>query len=388
MVSNIILYFLLIYHIEDDTRYIKGCEIVEEKVISMPTVTRRIFCYNVVNQGKISFKKVLDDYNSKLNSDYIDLEKRDLIFTKDSFKFFLDIHSIDKYYDHDNINMGYEIYNCIIYKLRDKDFPYLFNLMSGSKTKLKVGKNDSLMEQTHFIVIPKLNLLLMENNHFGPSINLLPPIISKALGVHYISDLKITPIFNVKTVDKIRRLKNIKSIRLRAGHQGLKTISKYIGIGLLDTTEETFDSDTELMFDLVIKGKGRYKNINNKENNLLVEKMLELKTYLDSHILKKAKTDIEKVQIEEIGSKYPIDLLEEFLVSEVTVCKLDEKYKYLDSNSMFKSIFLMYNDNVLELDKFKLLKYDKSIYSNSNFVPKNTNVNSDKPSMKTATTAL
>ena len=353
-----------------------------EKIISMPTITRKIYCYNVISEGKISFKRVLDDYNLILDSDYSDLEKRGLILSKDNYKYFLDIHSIDGYSD--DKTQEYEIYKCIIYKLRDKDFPYLFNLMSGNKTKLIVDKNDSLMEQTHFIAIPKLNLLLMENNHFGPSINLLSPIISKALGVHYISDLKIIPVFNVKTVDKIRRLTEIKSLRIKAGHQGLKTVNKYIKVGLLDTAEETFDSDTELMFDLVIKGKGRSKNINNKKENIFVENILKLKAYIDSQILKKDTTNIEKIQIEEIGGKYPIDLLEEFLVSDVTVCKLDEKYKYLDSDSMFNQMVLMYNNNVLELDKFILLKYKEKIFTNSNFLSESINMDLDKSSGEVA----
>lgn len=322
----------------------------------MDTITRKVHCYNVM--AKLNLNDILDAYIERLNNDYTKLEERKMLYSgeKDNFKYFMDIQKVESVeICQDGVRNDSCIYNCTLYKLRSTDFPYLFDLMTGNKEKINASINQSIMEQTHFILIPNSGIIISEYNHQGPRITKFINIIHETLEVKYSSGLNIVPIFNAKTIDKIRNLKGIKSMNFKAGHQGLRYIATEMKIKGLDALMGTFSNDNELEFEIIIKGKGRSKQVEQEGLKQNVERLFNSMTKAKSN---KVDLGIKKAKIDEFESEsdYPIDLLEQYLVQEVTVCKLDDRYKYLNSEDMFNQLFKLYNKNSFKLDKFKSIE--------------------------------
>lgn len=342
----------------------------------MATISKKVYCYSIKSQNNLS--DTLDTYMKKVNNNYKNLEKRKLIFTdqKDNMKYFLDVRrKINLKQDPNNKNESKNkishMYECILYKLRDSDFPYLFNLTTGAKNKIIAQKADTLMEQTHFLIFPQIGLIISEYNHVGARISKFINTIQNSLEIKYSAGLQIKFIYDTKTIEKIRNLKTIKSITLKAGHQGFKTLSRKLKIGPLDTILGTFENESELEFEIIIKGKGKNKGVIVDEKNpksTIKNRLEDLYKYITKN---KDSADIKKVQINELdkGSKLPIDLFEEYLVSDISVIKLDNRFKYVDQEDMFKNLFLVYNDN-----KFELGFYEKMLIPNEYIAEKNEDI--------------
>ncbi|SHJ13441.1 hypothetical protein [Clostridium magnum] len=342
----------------------------------MDKVTRKVYCYDIT--AAKGLKEIMEGYYSAYNTiinSGEDLQKSKLIYenSKDNLKYYLDINRKVDVENEDKTSATKVdcYYECILYKLRETDFPYLFDLKTGDKDKIQARLTQALMEQTHFIIIPQLNLIISEYNHLGPNIYKLMSIIDNTLGFPYSCSLNINHIYNGKTIDKIRNLKGIKSMTFKAGHQGLRTLSSIMEVGFLDVKNGTFDNDSELEFEITIKGKGRKKEIkkqNNGEENGLKQCVEKLYRYIDGSKKKEIDADISKAKIKEFDgdSSLPIDLLEEHLVSDIIVSKLDDKFKYLNSKDMFEELFKIYNSNKFDLSKYqklsiKTLSYFKKI---------------------------
>ncbi len=322
----------------------------------MDTITRKVHCYDVKSTTEIG--EILEAYIQKLNNDYKNLNERKLIYSspKDGYKYFLDIQEVKiKELSKEGINRTSCMYNCILYKLRNSDFPYLFDLITGDKEKINASIDQAIMEQTHFIILPNVKLIITEYNHQGPRIIKFIDVINESLGLKYSSGLNITPIFNAKTIDKIRKLKGVKSLTVKAGHQGLRYIASQMKIKGLDALMGTFSNDEELEFEIIVKGKGRGKKV---EQDGIKENIENLFTSMAKIKNKKINLGIKKAKIDEFEgeSDYPIDLLEEHLVQEVTACKLDDRFKYINSEDMFNQLFKVYNKNMFKLDRFKELE--------------------------------
>lgn len=328
----------------------------------MDLVTRKVFCYNV--HSNKSLEDILKTYQQKLGNDYTQLERRGLIYfsEKDRYKYFLDIDMVEAKNSSSLCGVfDKSVYNCILYKLRESDFPYLFDLVTGDKDKINAKLSQALMEQTHFIVIPELNIIVSEFNYQGPKISKFIDVIRNSLGLSYADGLSITSIFNNKTIEKIRNLKGIKSMTFKAGHQGIRTLSSKMEIGGLDAILGTYSNCEDLEFEITIKGKGRSKQVkqlNDNDEHFLKKALEKLFDFIDRSKVDNINSDISKAKVIEFEgeSNYPIDLLEEHLVQEVTACKLDDRFKYIDSKDMFNQLFKIYNENKFELSSFQKLE--------------------------------
>lgn len=314
------------------------------------TVNRKILCYNI-NNGNNSVENLLLNYKEKLNNNWINLEARNLLIKKnEDSQLFLEIRSIVSYSDSTNENI--KVYNLILYKLRNNNFPFIFNKLSGDKRKITTENADSLMDLTHIIIIPKINLALCERNSLGPEMHDLQHFLTGVLK-EKANNLEITPIYTASVIDEMRNLKDIKSVTFKAGHQGIHhLIDEGLKIGLFDTTDGTFNPNTELEFEITIKGKGRNKPIDNKKNNYLMQSLQNIAKKIKKSKDAKENLDISKAKVFTTESKFPVDLLEEFMLAEVTVPKMDDKHKYVDSTALFSSIFDLYNNNSFKLDKY------------------------------------
>lgn len=317
-------------------------------------VDKKLYCYIVKsnNDLNMTFKKI----NQKINGDYSELEERGLIYTSqiDGFKYFLDVKE-KNCYKKINETGKLTIYNCILYKLREDEFPYLFNLSTGNKAEIPSTAKDTLMEQTHFIIIPEINIIISEYNYIGANVvSKLLFLVDRVLGPSYSNGFKVNQVLDTETSYRVRHLKKIKKMQFKAGHQGMKTIAKHFKIGALDSMFNCFGNTEELEFEIIITGKGKNNSKNSK--NIDVPDLEEFKRLCDKiNITADKKTlDIKKAKVIDptYNTALPIDLFEEYLLAEVTAIKLSDKSKYIDSEDMFKKMLGVYNNNIFEMSAY------------------------------------
>lgn len=315
------------------------------------TVPKKVYAYkiNASQNLNLIFSKVKD----KINDDYKNLKERELVYTdnKTGLKYFLDVKNKKEHKRVDNQGtlLAYE---CILYKLRETDFPYLFNLATGDKTNIDANDSEALMEQTHFVVYPEVNLILSEYNHFGAPVTKLIFIIDTVLGHLYSQEFQVKNILNPNTAYKINNMEKIDQLTFRAGHQGLRTISNYFKVDAIDVIDKCFDDFSDLEFEITIKGKGR----GNNKKALKIKDMDRFKRLcnLIFHSKNKKTLDIEKAQFKEARNytELPIDLFSEYLIHEVKATRLSERTKYIDSDDMFRKLNELYADNSFEISNY------------------------------------
>lgn len=290
---------------------------MEEKII---TIDKKVYAYNITSEQDLNL--IFLNIKDKISDNYENLESRNLVYTsiKDGYKYFLDVKNIKDCNKVDESGT-IKIFECILYKLRETDFPYLFDLATGEKSNIESTDTEALMEQTHFLVIPEVNLILSEYNHFGAQVNKLIFLINKILGPLYSNGFEVKHLLNSKTAIKVNNLEILNEFRFKAGHQGLRTISNYFKVDAIDVLDKCFDNSTDLELEIIIKGKGQGKN----KKNIEIKDMGLFKRLCNLiYNSKNKKTlDIKTAQIKdaEMQSKLPIDLFSEYLA----VCdKIDE----------------------------------------------------------------
>lgn len=327
------------------------------------TVKKKIFCYNFKSVN--SLLNLFEVYTKKLNGSLSDLKERDLIFTSqtDGYDYFLDI--IEKVHvkklDNTKPTNVDCYYKCILYKLRDKELPYIFNIKTGTKTMIAATPKDTIMEQTHFIAFPQLNLIISEYNYNGARIEKLRSVLDYTLKLGSI-DMSIDPIMRDDNYLEIINADKIKLLSFKTGHVGLSSLSETIGTTLFEDLNKTFSELSDLQFEINITAVGK-NQIKMKEQSAFLKKLSSLakdlrtkksSDTLNSDNITKCRT---KILDEGISEKYvPIDLLEEKLVYEIDAIKLTDKYKYLDTEDMFSKLFELYSLNKFKLDRFILLE--------------------------------
>lgn len=312
------------------------------------TVDKKVYAYSIKAEQGIG--EIFEKIKVKINNDYKNLEQRDLVFTdkKDGYKFFLDVRSIKKY---KKVSSKDElaIYECILYKLRENDFPYLFDLATGIKSGISAADTEALMEQTHFLLVPEVNLIISEYNHVGVQPTKLIFLVNKILGPIYSNKFEVKHLLNSKTAVRINNLETINEFQFKAGHQGLKTISNYFKVEPLDVIDRCFENSTDLEFEIIIRGKGKG---NNKKNLDLKDiNMFKRLCNLIYHSKNKKTLDIKTAKFKEaeLNSKLPIDLFSEYLVETVKAIKLSNRSKYIDSEDMFTKLLIIYKENHFEI---------------------------------------
>jgi hypothetical protein len=316
------------------------------------TVDKKVFYYNIITTYDIN--NIFTCYLQDFNHDYTDLRNRKLIFNETQGEdYFLDIRNCKTIPPY-NTEVYYE---CILYKLREKDFPYLFNLATGNINQIAADLDTTLMEQTHFIIFPDKNLLISEYNHNGARIEKL-----KWLLVDYFKipplQFDINPIFIPDNYLKLINADEIASFTFKGGHQGFETLSRYIGINLSEDLNNTYSELSDLTFEVTISGKPRksirFRNINNFTKGI-TDAVSHLRSKIhngtiDNNDLKKVQTRMKSVQS---GEKLvPLDLLEEKLVSEVKAIRLyDNNSKYINTEDLFKQLLDCFLLNRVNIDR-------------------------------------
>lgn len=322
------------------------------------TVPKKVYSYRI--EAEKDLLEIFELVKESINNDLTNLDERSLIYKeeKTGLKYFLDVRNIKKYKQSEN-NSKIEVCECILYKLRSDDFPYLFDTLTGKRTPIESNDSDAIMEQTHFIVIPKLNILLSEYNRFAAYPNKLVFIIDKILGPLYSTGFKVKHLLNTETAYRLKNMENIETISISCGHQGLKTIGHYMNVNFADVMDKGFRDTSDLKFKFTISGKGA--GVNRKDVKLTDEGMFKRLCNLVFNSKNKKNLDIHSAKItERKGEKevkeLPIDLFSDYLVGEVTAIKLSNKSKYIDSEDMFFKLTELYNSNKFEISNFVKLE--------------------------------
>lgn len=325
---------------------------------TLKTVNKKIYCYDIKSSKDLV--NTFEQIKNKINDNYENLENRALIYTDqvDGYKYFLDVKRIkeyEKYHDTGKIT----IMNCILYKLRKDDFPFLFNLATGVKSEISYNSMDTLMEQTHFIIIPDINLIISEFNYMGASVNRkLFHIINKVLGNDYIIDFEVSQKLDSQISAKINNIRSIKKFHFKAGHQGLKAIAKQSKIGVFETFADTFSNHEDLEYEIIIKGKGKVNS--QKSKSIQIENLENFKNMCLNLSKEKNKkiSDIKKVEILDPTNEtnIPLDIFEEYAVGNIEAIKLSNRNKYIDSNDMFQKLIDLYNSDKLNLSNYIRIK--------------------------------
>ena len=325
-------------------------------------VNKKTYAYNI--NAERDLLEIFTLVKEKINNNYTNLDERNLIFTdgKNGLKYFLDVKNIEEY-EKINDNNKIHICKCILYKLRSDDFPYLFDILTGQKTEINSNNSDTIMEQTHFIMIPELKVIISEYNHFGAQPTKIPAVIQKVLGEAYVNKLEVKHMLNTETAYRLRNLKDVETISIKCGHQGLKTVNHYFNVNFLDVMEKGFRNTEDLEFKFTISGKGR--GANKKSIELEDESKFKRFCNLLFNSKNKKNLDIHSAKINERRTKgkleikeLPIDLFSDYFVEEVTAVRLSKKSKYIDSDDMFKKLLELYNENKFEFSDYGKIKLE------------------------------
>jgi hypothetical protein len=311
-------------------------------------IQRKIFFYQVkcaCDGTSIPLSDVFEAYIDIWKNKNDDLINRGLAISHYDKYHFLDIR---KDIDDSDVYLGR------FFSLRSNDFPYLFNVDNGSQTQISAAINDTLMEQTHFICIPKQCLIVSEFNFNGAKIEHLARYLSSVLGNKIISKhytINIIPIIMPEFYKNILKCKNIKSFEFKVATPGLTFLHDEGVINGLDIAQGNISSDDDYYTDIAISSVKRGGDLSVNEPASLLQKMVNaISKGLNRDInradgceptFKKAKL---KAFNRDEGRVIPYDLLEEKLVQYEWVEKISPKAKYVDTIKMFQALKTAYRD--------------------------------------------
>lgn len=311
------------------------------------SIKRKLYYYKTEIHQYNNLFDLFSDYNDKLNTlkdstenKFENLKDTDLLLVDASDKsryYFLDVKSITE----DKIQ-------CILYSLRDNGFPYLFDLFTGDKREIEHKESDTIMDQTHFTVFPKYNIIVTEFNYFGCRLERLPYILLNAL--HFENEvLSIAPILNTDACASLKNSEYLKGFSVKIAYPSLKELTPALGLGIFSDMNNTFVNLDNLIVDFSLSENSGLKL---DDAPSLVNKLVTFVNNIksnnsDSHGFLKNESPIKTAKIVKtpVGSRKSItvDLLEDKLMSEISVVKLKKKSKYIDSNNMFSEIDTAFN---------------------------------------------
>lgn len=307
------------------------------------SVERKIYFYKIV--CKISGKEVksndiFDEYIKLLDSDYSDLQNRNLAIPYYEKYHFLEIT---------NSSADTDTYFGKFYSLRSTDFPYLFNIKNGNRKEISYNDQDTLMEQTHFYCFTNQRLIVSEFNFYGARIEKLAEYLSDImLGLHPSRrySISILPIVIPNYYEQIINCTSISKIQFKVAHPGLKILTDEGIIGISDIVRSNLDENSDFYIDIELSGGGKGRKIPIKDSKSFLNKIISAikkgsNKCDEESVFRKAK--IKAYNPKELKT-IPYDLLDEKLVHTCRVEKISSKSKYVNSDKMFSEIISAYNE--------------------------------------------
>lgn len=331
-----------------------------KKDVKNRSISRKIYYYKVtsiVDGKEVKLNEVLDGYISLLDSNYENLEDRNLAIPHFEKFHFLDIekHTYDA-----------DVYLGKFYSLRSTDFPYLFNMKNGKRQEISTNEQDTLMEQTHFACFTNQRLIVSEYNFYGARIEKLADYFTQILFITNPSKrytINITPIIIPEYFNKIIDCTSISKVQFKVAHPGLRILAENNIIGISDIAKNNLSETTDYYIDIELSGGGRGKHLSVKEPKRFLSRIVDA-------IRKGNEFDAQKSDDEEPAFRkaklkaynpnefklIPYDLLDEKLVHTCYVEKVSNKSKYVNSEKMYKEIMEAYKGK-----KDEAIRYMESI---------------------------
>lgn len=327
---------------------VDGGNFVAKKDNKKRSVERKIYFYKVtctVDEKECKINDIFDSYINLLNSNYENLENRNLAIPYFEKYHFLDVskHRYDR-----------DVYSGQFYNLRPTDFPYLFNMLSGNRQEISSNDQDTLMEQTHFVCFANQHLIVSEYNFYGARIEKLADYLTKIMfeinpSKHYV--INILPIVIPEYFKKIVNCTSISKVQFKVAHPGLKILSEEGIIGISDIVKDNLDETTDYCIDIELSGGGRGKKLPIKDSKSFLLKIVSAIKRGNEYDLNKSDdegTAFRKAKLKAYNPNefklIPYDLLDEKLVHTCYVEKISNKSKYVNSDKMFDEIMNAYKN--------------------------------------------
>jgi hypothetical protein len=213
--------------------------------------------------------------------------------------------------------------------LRDDQVPSLGERNSPIGTPMQLAANQGVLEQSHFVFMPSSRVLVFEYNHFGPRVNLLIDTLNQLYQDNINdSDEEITYSY-VPRGDALDRLRRGRGV---------------IGFDMsfVPMAETTSDSSTSLhgLFRHAAE-IGEPQNIEIVLKGTKSNKLMSVTSFMDdlTHSGRDV-TDYKKLKVKienSTGAVEVIDLLQDRVVSELSVIRLDQ-HRQLDADDAYQKV--------------------------------------------------
>ncbi|EHP83582.1 hypothetical protein [Methanotorris formicicus] len=295
------------------------------------TVNRKIYFYQII-WVKNNNDKVME--NISFISNILD-ENR--IIEKDE----------NTYYTFEKFNEQNDMIFGKLHTIRKGDLPLEYDFNTNKTSTLNLPKNKALCEPTHFIIFDG-RIIGAEFNYYGPRISVLKRMINKNLknNNNGYKKVEIKPILKTDLYDLLDEFVEIRGISIKIATDYAKLLANDSSFKDLFSAANLVDN---MWLSLSIS-VGRKRNISNDGFSRIlngIKKLLRRNDYAGN-------VDSLKIRgrLEDDGSIEEINLIEELLISEKKIAKLDEKSRCVDSMSMYEAILESYNSLRSELEQF------------------------------------
>jgi len=309
----------------------------------MEEVTRKIHFYQIVwvkNNGDKVPKSAQFIHNilSKISGQLIKRNNDELLY-------------LDSYKQTTLSNQNRKLYR--IFRLRDKDLPLEFDINTKNISSLSLDKDKVLGEPSHFVVFDG-KIIGAEYNYYGVRWihSKLVWLINDYLRNNPqigIKRVEIKPILKKEVYDLIEKFIEIKGIRISVATNYAKLLKQEDP----QSFEQMF-SAAELVDDMWLRlsftlGKGKRYGEPSK-----FEKLLKSIKKILSRDDRKNNINVLEIRgkLEGSDSIESINILEELMLTEKRIPKIDDRTRAVNPDSMYRKIIDSYTALKDELEEF------------------------------------
>jgi hypothetical protein len=213
--------------------------------------------------------------------------------------------------------------------IRKTDLPQFE--VGGELDDLELPENGGLAEPMHMIFFPN-NIVGAEFNFYGPRATRLPWYLKQALPVEAASINRIEFLTRQDVLGQLGQFETIRTVSLTARPAYSATLQTEISdlAAALDAAANIGGSETiSLSLSVGRSRTGKLQNILQGIKNLVKKKKIPIELV--------SRFDVSGLNAE-TGRVESVDLLQDYLVAEQRVLKVDPKMRALDRESVYKGI--------------------------------------------------
>jgi hypothetical protein len=237
-------------------------------------------------------------------------------------------------------------------KVRNSDYPLKYKYSERKNLPLELMSDEGLSEPVHFIIFDG-EIIGSEYNHQGPRTNTsITRIVNTYLkgnpteGIHR---LEIKPIFRKDVYDYINKFREIKGVTIKIATNYAKLLQNEGELSFRDLFSAANLVDDMYLTVGFTTGRGKSKQFSDLETLINGIKKISSRGDLEGNV------KALKIEGTLKGHHEPqeFDLLDELLMTESRVAKIDEKTRAVDSIEMYKELLNTYDLLEDDIMKFK-----------------------------------